>query len=60
MKLQDILSYMTMFVENNSSDSYMQFQYEDVLRLVDYIDNLEDKNQILYMVLGGKNEEKSI
>lgn len=60
MKLQDILSNMTMFVENNSSDSYMQFQYEDVLRLVDYIDNLEDKNQILYMVLGGKNEEKSI
>lgn len=59
MNINDILQEIFSFAHSTQDGTYLQLKKEDVIKLHYYIDSLEDKERILYMVLGGNNEKES-
>ncbi len=59
MSIQEILQKLFVFANSETEGTYIQITKENAIKLYDYIDNLEDKEMILYMLLGGKKNDKS-
>ncbi len=60
MRIDEILQEIYVFAHSKDEGTYLQLKKEDVIKLSYYIDSLEDKEKILYMFLGGRNEKESI
>lgn len=60
MSIENILQNLFTIAHSEDEGVYMQIKKDDIIKLYYYIDSLEDKEKILYMVLGGKNEKESI
>lgn len=55
MIITEILQELFNFAYSKAENTYIQIPKENAIKLYDYIDNLEDKERILYMLLGGKD-----
>ena len=60
MNINGILQELYSFAHREEEGIMMSLKKEDAIKLSYYIDSLEDKERILYMVLGGKENEKEI
>lgn len=58
-KIDEILVRLRDFAEDNAEDTMINIKKIDVIRLIDYIDKLEDK-ELLLNVLISKNVEINI
>lgn len=55
--LQNLHSFVTCTA--NNENTCIQIKLVDAIKLYDYINSLEDKEEILYSVLGGFNNARS-
>ena len=60
MNINQLIQEIYTIAHSKHSDITLQIQKEDAIKLSYYIDSLEDKERILYMILGGIKNEKEI
>lgn len=58
MNINEILQELYNFAHRQEEGIVLSLRKEEVIKLFYYIDSLEDKERILYMLLGGKENEK--
>ena len=59
-RIDEILTKLREFAERNIEDTRIEIKMQDVIRIVDYIDKLEDAEMYLKMILSNKSTQVNI